>query len=375
MDYSKTLNLPKTDFPMRANLPEREPEILKFWDEIDLYGKVQQKNQGRRKFILHDGPPYANGHIHLGHVLNKVLKDIVVKYHSMIGYDAPFVPGWDTHGLPIEQQAIKAFGLNRHDIPPVEFRNKCKDFALKYVEIQREEFKRLGVRGEWDNPYLTLKPYFEARQIGVFGEMAKKGYIYKGLKPVYWCASCETALAEAEVEYGDKHSASIYVRFPVRNGRGVLPEDNTYVVIWTTTPWTLPANLAICLHPDYQYVLVRLGKEQYLVAKDLKESFLEILGAPDAEVAAEYKGSDLERVECGHPFEDRVSLVILGKHVTLEQGTGAVHTAPGHGMEDFIVGKEYDLPVLSPVDGKGCFTAEGGIFEGQFYLAANKAGL
>ncbi len=373
MDYSKTLNLPKTDFPMRANLPEREPEILKFWDEIDLYGKVQQKNQGRRKFILHDGPPYANGHIHLGHVLNKVLKDIVVKYHSMIGYDAPFVPGWDTHGLPIEQQAIKAFGLNRHNIPPVEFRNKCKDFALKYVEIQREEFKRLGVRGEWDNPYLTLKPYFEARQIGVFGEMAKKGYIYKGLKPVYWCASCETALAEAEVEYGDKHSASIYVRFPVRNGRGVLPEDNTYVVIWTTTPWTLPANLAICLHPDYQYVLVRLGKEQYLVAKDLKESFLEILGAPDAEVAAEYKGSDLERVECGHPFEDRVSLVILGKHVTLEQGTGAVHTAPGHGMEDFIVGKEYDLPVLSPVDGKGCFTAEGGIFEGQFYLDANKA--
>jgi isoleucyl-tRNA synthetase len=373
LDYSKTLNLPKTDFPMRANLPEREPEILKFWDEIDLYGKVQQKNQGRRKFILHDGPPYANGHIHLGHVLNKVLKDIVVKYHSMIGYDAPFVPGWDTHGLPIEQQAIKAFGLNRHNIPPVEFRNKCKDFALKYVEIQREEFKRLGVRGEWDNPYLTLKPYFEARQIGVFGEMAKKGYIYKGLKPVYWCASCETALAEAEVEYGDKHSASIYVRFPVRNGRGVLPEDNTYVVIWTTTPWTLPANLAICLHPDYQYVLVRLGKEQYLVAKDLKESFLEILGAPDAEVAAEYKGSDLERVECGHPFEDRVSLVILGKHVTLEQGTGAVHTAPGHGMEDFIVGKEYDLPVLSPVDGKGCFTAEGGIFEGQFYLDANKA--
>jgi len=373
MDYSKTLNLPKTDFPMRANLPQREPEILKFWEEINIYERVQEKNQGRQKFILHDGPPYANGHIHLGHVLNKVLKDIVIKYHSMSGYDAPYVPGWDTHGLPIEQQAIKAFGLNRHQIPPVEFRQKCKEFALKYVDIQREEFKRLGVRGKWDNPYLTLKPYFEARQIGVFGEMAKKGYIYKGMKPVYWCASCETALAEAEVEYGDKRSPSIYVRFPVRNGRGVLPEKDTYVVIWTTTPWTLPANLAICLHPDYQYVLVRTGREQYLVAEELKDGFLELIGAPDAEVTAVFKGSELERVECGHPFVDRVSLVILGGHVTLDQGTGCVHTAPGHGVEDFLVGKEYGLPVLSPVDARGYFTGEGGIFAGQFYLDANKA--
>lgn len=373
MDYSKTLNLPKTDFPMRGNLPQREPEILKFWEEINIYEMVQQKNRGRRKFILHDGPPYANGHIHLGHVLNKVLKDIVIKYHSMSGYDAPYVPGWDTHGLPIEQQAIKAFGLNRHQIPPVEFRQKCKEFALKYVEIQREEFKRLGVRGEWDNPYLTLKPYFEARQIGAFGEMAKKGYIYKGLKPVYWCASCETALAEAEVEYDDKRSASIYVRFPVCNGRGVLPDKDTYVVIWTTTPWTLPANLAICLHPDYRYVLVRTDREQYLVAEELKDSFLELIGASNAEVTADFKGSELERVECGHPFVDRVSLVILGGHVTLEQGTGCVHTAPGHGMEDFIVGREYGLPVLSPVDARGRFTGEGGIFAGQFYLDANKA--
>lgn len=373
MDYSQTLNLPKTDFPMRANLPEREPEFLKFWDEIDIYRRVQEKNSGRAKFILHDGPPYANGHLHLGHVLNKVLKDIVVKFHSMSGYDSPYVPGWDTHGLPIEQQAIKAFGLNRHDIDPVEFRNKCKDFALKFVDIQREEFKRLGVRGEWDKPYLTLMPHFEARQIGVFGEMAKKGYIYKGLKPVYWCATCETALAEAEVEYGDKQSASIYVRFPVKDGKGVLPEEGTYVVIWTTTPWTLPANVAISLHPDFEYVLVRVGKEKYLVAQDLKESFLETIGVHGAEVIKAYKGSELERVVCDHPFADRTSLVILGEHVTLEQGTGCVHTAPGHGMEDFIVGKQYDLPVLSPVDAKGRFTEEGGIFAGQFYLDANKA--
>jgi isoleucyl-tRNA synthetase len=373
MDYSKTLNLPKTDFPMRANLPEREPEFLKFWDEIDIYQKVQEKNSGRPKFILHDGPPYANGHIHLGHVLNKVLKDIVVKFHSMSGYDAPYVPGWDTHGLPIEQQAIKAFGLNRHEIDPVEFRNKCKDFALKFVEIQRAEFQRLGVRGLWEKPYLTLMPHYEARQIGVFGDMAEKGYIYKGLKPVYWCATCETALAEAEVEYGDKHSSSIYVRFPVKNGKGILSEKDTYVVIWTTTPWTLPANVAISLHPDFEYVLLRCGQDKYLVARELKDNFLAAAGLRGAEVTGNYKGSELELIECGHPFADRASLLILGEHVTLEQGTGCVHTAPGHGMEDFVVGKKYNLPVISPVDAKGRFTEEGGLFAGHFYLDANKA--
>ncbi|MCL6635330.1 MAG: class I tRNA ligase family protein, partial [Peptococcaceae bacterium] len=373
MDYSQTLNLPRTGFPMRANLPEREPEILKFWDEIDIYRKVQEKNSGRPKFILHDGPPYANGHIHLGTALNKILKDIVVKFHSMAGYDAPYVPGWDTHGLPIEQQAIKTFGLNRHGIHPLEFRKKCKEFALKFVDIQREEFKRLGVRGQWDKPYLTLMPHFEARQIGVFGEMAKKGYIYKGLKPVYWCASCETALAEAEVEYGEKQSPSIYVRFPVKDGRGVLPAENTYVVIWTTTPWTLPANVAVCLHPDFDYVLVRAGGEKYLVARELKDSFLAAAGLQDAGVLKEFKGAELERLECWHPFVDRVSLLILGGHVTLDQGTGCVHTAPGHGMEDFVVGREYGLPVLSPIDGKGRFTEEGGIFAGQFYLDANRS--
>ncbi|MCL6477233.1 MAG: isoleucine--tRNA ligase [Peptococcaceae bacterium] len=372
MDYGKTLNLPKTDFPMRANLPEREPEILKFWDRIDIYKMVSRKNAGRPKFILHDGPPYANGHIHLGHTLNKVLKDIVVKYHTMAGYDSPYVPGWDTHGLPIEQQAIKAMGINRHDVEPVEFRRKCKEYALKFVEIQKEEFKRLGVRGDWENPYLTLMPHFEAAQIGVFGEMAKRGYIYKGLKPVYWCSTCETALAEAEVEYGEKQSPSIYVRFPVGDGRGVLPEDNTYVVIWTTTPWTLIANVAITLHPDFDYVLARFAGDRYLVAGELLGRFMEATGLSNPEIIKEFKGRELEGVVCRHPFIDRRSLVILGDHVTLEAGTGCVHTAPGHGHEDYVVGRLYDLPVLSPLDGKGIFTGEAGEFAGQHYNEADK---
>ena len=374
MDYGKTLNLPKTDFPMRANLAEREQEFLKFWDEIDIYRMVQEKNKGRQKFILHDGPPYANGHIHLGHSLNKILKDIVVKYHSMAGYDAPFVPGWDTHGLPIEQEAIKSTGLNRDKVDLVEFRKKCREFALKFVDIQREEFIRLGVRGEWDKPYLTLMPHFEARQIGVFGDMANKGYIYKGLKPVYWCSTCETALAEAEVEYGDDLSASIYVRFPVSEGKGVLPEEDTYIVIWTTTPWTLPANVAICLHPDFEYVLLATGGVKYVVAKELKDSFMATAGLTEGQVLQEFKGADLEHVGCQHPFiPERTSRVIVGDLVTLEQGTGCVHIAPGHGMEDYEIGRLYDLPVISPVDGKGRFTDEAGMFTGQFYLDGNKA--
>ncbi|MBF7083177.1 isoleucine--tRNA ligase [Desulfallas sp. Bu1-1] len=371
MDYGKTLNLPKTGFPMRGNLPQREPEILKYWDDIDIYRKVQQKNSGKPKFILHDGPPYANGHIHLGHTLNKVLKDIVVKFHSMAGYDAPYVPGWDTHGLPIEQQAIKNLGLNRHAVDTVEFRRKCKEYALKFAEIQKEEFKRLGVRGDWEHPYFTLMPHFEARQIGVFGEMAKRGYIYKGLKPVYWCATCETALAEAEVEYAEKKSPSIYVKFPVRDGKGVLPEENTYVVIWTTTPWTLIANLAITLHPDFDYILMETGGEKLLVARELKEQFLRETGLPEGEIIGQYKGNELEKIVCGHPFIDRDSLLILGDHVTLDAGTGCVHTAPGHGHEDYLVGLKYDLPILSPVDGRGRFTGEAGKFAGQVYHEAN----
>jgi len=369
--YDHTINLMQTEFPMRANLPEREPEILKLWDELDIYRRVQEQNQGNPKFILHDGPPYANGHIHLGHALNKVLKDIIIKFYTATGYDAPYVPGWDTHGLPIEQQAIKNLGLDRHRTDVVEFRRYCRDYALQYVDIQRQEFKRLGVRGDWENPYLTLDPKFEAEQIGVFGEMAKRGYIYKGLKTVYWCCDCETALAEAEIEYGDKKSDSIYVKFPFKDANDLFDIENAYVVIWTTTPWTLPANTGICLHPEYDYVLVRVGRERYVVARGLLSQVAGVLGWEDPQVEVSFKGRDLEEAVCQHPFFDRESLVICGEHVTLEQGTGCVHTAPGHGAEDFDIGREYGLPVISPLDGKGVFTEEGGKFKGLFCYDAN----
>jgi len=369
--YDGTLNLPKTDFPMRANLPAKEPEILKFWEDNLIYEKVQEKNAGRDKFILHDGPPYANGNIHLGHTLNKVLKDIIIKHRSMIGYDAPYVPGWDTHGLPIEQQAIKNLGIDRHKTDVIEFRQHCKEYALKYVGIQKEQFKRLGVRGDWGRPYLTLNPSFEAVQIKVFGEMAKKGYIYKGLKPVYWCTDCETALAEAEVEYGDKVSPSIYVKFAIKDGKGIVPED-AFIIIWTTTPWTLPANLAVSLHPDFEYVLVTVKDEKYVLAKGLLANVAEELNWENYSIIKEFKGEELDRALCKHPFMDRDSLVILGEHVTLEAGTGCVHTAPGHGEDDFYVGKEYGLDVISPVDNSGRFTAEAGKFQGMYVQDANK---
>ncbi|MGI6555529.1 MAG: isoleucine--tRNA ligase [Bacillota bacterium] len=371
MSYNDSLNLPKTDFPMRAKLPQREPAILEHWEEIDIYHRVQEKNQGRPKFILHDGPPYANGNIHLGTTMNKILKDIIVKYHSMAGYDAPYIPGWDTHGLPIEQQAIKNLGINRHEKSTVEFRQNCRDYALKFVDIQKQQFKRLGVRGDWEDPYLTLKPEFEAEQIGVFGEMAQKGYIYKGLKPVYWCADCQTALAEAEVEYQDAKSPSIYVKFRVKDGKGLLPE-NGYVVIWTTTPWTLPANVAICLHPEFVYVLLEVDGEYYVMARELYEQALKDIGIEGAQVVREFKGRELEGVICANPLVERDSLVILGNHVTLEQGTGCVHTAPGHGIEDYEVGVRYDLPVISPLDDNGNFTSEIPMLEGMPYYKANK---
>ncbi|HHT64154.1 MAG: isoleucine--tRNA ligase [Bacillota bacterium] len=372
MDYSKTLNLPKTDFPMRGNLPQREPEILKFWEDINIYAKVQEQAKGKPKFILHDGPPYANGDIHLGHTLNKVLKDMIVKFKTMDGFDAPYIPGWDTHGLPIEQRAIKDLGLNRHKVSTVEFRKKCEEYALKYVDIQRKQFKRLGVRGDWDNPYITLNKEYEAVQIGVFGTMAKKGYIYKGLKPVYWCADCETALAEAEVEYADAKSPSIYVKFQVKDGKGILDQD-AYFVIWTTTPWTIPANVAICLHPDFTYVLVEIEGEKLVLAKELLSSFLQEIEKENYTVLKEFKGTDLEYILCRHPIMDRDSLVILGEHVTLEAGTGCVHTAPGHGADDFEVGRKYNLPVISPLDDRGIFTEEGAQFQGMSTGDANIA--
>ncbi|HQA48051.1 MAG TPA: class I tRNA ligase family protein, partial [Bacillota bacterium] len=313
MDYGKTLNLPKTDFPMRANLPAKEPEMIEFWEREDIYRRNLEKHAGKKKFILHDGPPYANGDIHLGQTLNKILKDIIVKSKSMDGYYAPYVPGWDTHGLPIETQAIKKLGINRHEKSISEFRALCKEFALKYVDLQREEFKRLGVRGDWDNPYLTLTPQFEAKQIEVFGEMAKKGYIYKGLKPVYWCPDCETALAEAEIEYSDHKTHSIYVNFPVRDDKGLFVKhtgslDRVYVIIWTTTPWTLPANLAIALNAELEYVLVEMGDSYFVVAKDKADEVRELGGYDRYKVLAEFTGRQLEGIICKHPFIDRDSV-------------------------------------------------------------------
>ncbi|NLV15819.1 MAG: isoleucine--tRNA ligase [Syntrophomonadaceae bacterium] len=371
--YDETINLMKTDFPMRANLPVKEPEILKFWEDIDIYRMVENQNKGNLKYILHDGPPYANGHIHLGHALNKVLKDIIVKFFTGIGADAPYVPGWDTHGLPIEQQAIKDLGIDRHRIDVVEFRRYCRDYALKYVDIQRQEFKRLGVRGDWEHPYLTLNPQFEAEQIGVFGAMANKGYIYKGMKTVYWCCDCETALAEAEIEYSEKNSDSIYVKFPLIDANELFPIENAYVVIWTTTPWTLPANTGITLHPEFNYALVQVEQEKYVIAADLVENVAGELGWPSYQVLQKFQGNELEEGVCRHPFIDRESLIICGEHVTLEQGTGCVHTAPGHGADDFEIGRAYGLPILSPLDGKGIFTAEAGKFEGLFCNDANSA--
>ncbi|TCK02444.1 UNVERIFIED_ORG: isoleucyl-tRNA synthetase [Anoxybacillus amylolyticus] len=371
MDYKETLLMPKTDFPMRGNLPKREPEMQKKWEEMDIYRKVQERTKGRPLFVLHDGPPYANGDIHMGHALNKILKDIIVRYKSMSGYCAPYVPGWDTHGLPIETALAKQ-GVDRKSMSVAEFRKRCEQYAYEQIDNQRRQFKRLGVRGDWDNPYITLKPEYEAQQIKVFGEMAKKGLIYKGLKPVYWSPSSESALAEAEIEYKDKRSPSIYVAFPVKNGKGVLEGDER-IVIWTTTPWTIPANLAIAVHPDLDYHVVDVSGKRYVVAAALAESVAKEIGWDAWSVVKTVKGKELEYVVARHPFYERDSLVVCGEHVTTDAGTGCVHTAPGHGEDDFLVGQKYGLPVLCPVDERGYMTEEAPGFAGMFYEDANKA--
>ena len=335
MEYKDTLLMPKTDFPMRGNLPNKEPIMQEKWAEMDIYKKVQERTAGRPYFVLHDGPPYANGDLHMGHALNKVLKDMIVRHKSMTGFHAPYVPGWDTHGLPIEQALVNK-GVKRKEMSVAEFRKMCEEYAYGQIDNQRTQFKRIGVRGDWDNPYITLKPAFEARQIEVFGEMAKKGYIYKGLKPVYWSPSSESALAEAEIEYQDKKSASIYVSFPVKDGIGVIDADVKFI-IWTTTPWTIPANLGISVHPEFIYVIVKVGEEKFLIAKDLLTFVAKEIGWEDYAVERELKGSELDRVVAKHPLYDRDSLVMLGEHVTAEAGTGCVHTAPGHGEDDFYV--------------------------------------
>ena len=371
MDYGKTLNLLKTEFPMRGNLPNKEPEIQQWWDEVNIYQKVQESKKGKPKFILHDGPPYANGDIHIGHALNKVLKDIIVRFKTMQGYDSPYVPGWDTHGMPTEHAVIINEKVDRHKVGVIEFRDRCRNYALKYVENQKEQFKRLGVRGDFENPYLTLKPEYEAKQLKVFGKMAKKGLIYKGLKPVYWSPSSESALAEAEIEYHEKRSASIYVAFEVTDGKGKLPIGSN-VIIWTTTPWTIPANLAIALNPELEYVLFKVEDKQYLVAKELLDNVKEEVGFDSTEILQQINGQELEGVITKHPIYDRESPLILGDHVTLEAGTGCVHTAPGHGEDDFYVGQKYGLDVLSPIDDQGKMTEEAPGFAGLFYEDANK---
>lgn len=378
-DYSKTLNLPRTDFPMRAGLSQKEPETLEEWEKARLYEKVMEKNAGKRTYCLLDGPPYANGDIHLGHALNKILKDIVVRYKNMTGFRAPFVPGWDTHGLPTELKARAKAGIQKaKNLTDIEIRKMCKEFALMYIDNQRNQFKRLGVIGDWENPYITLLPGYEKRQIEIFARMVSQGSIYRGLKPVYWCPSCETALAEAEIEYQNDECRSIYVKFKVSNDNGKFLDfgidcKKLYFVIWTTTAWTLPGNVAICLGKDYDYAIVKSGSEFYIIADDLVKSAMEAASIKYYEICGKIKGSSLENIEVYHPFLPRKSLVILGDHVTLDSGTGCVHTAPGHGVEDFEVCKSYkDLEVIVPVDSKGTLTDEAGEFKGLNTRDASK---
>ena len=373
-DYGKTLNLPVTEFPMRANLPENEPTTQKLFDD-GLYEKILEKNKDNKPFILHDGPPYANGEIHIGHALNKILKDTINRYKMLKGYNTIFVPGYDTHGLPTEKRAIDVLGLDRDKIGINVFRDTCRDFAAGFIEKQTEGFKRLGVLADWKNPYITYKPELESRQVEVFGKMYEKGYIYKGLKPVYWCTDCETALAEAEIEYKDVDTTSIYVKFEVKDSKGLFETKNTYIVIWTTTPWTLPGNTGITVGGDFTYAFVKVGNETLVMAKERVDDVMKESGIEDYEVTGTIPGKDLEGVICKHPFLDRESRVILGSEdtilVELGTGTGAVHTAPSYGKEDYLAGMKNGLDLIVCVDGKGYQTEDAGIFAGLKYDESN----
>ena len=376
--YDSTLNLPKTLFEMRAGLPKKEPVMLKDWDDNDLNNQLMKHNEGKPQFILHDGPPYANGNIHMGTALNKIIKDIIIREKNMEGFQAPYVPGFDTHGLPIELKALSSVGDKKKDISKLELRQICEKFATEHIDIMSDQFKRLGVIGDFEHPYLTLKPEFEARQIEIFGEMAKKGYIYKGLKPVCWCPDCQTALAEAEIEYANDPCHSIYVKFKVTDDKGKftamgLDLDKTYFVIWTTTTWTLPGNLAICVGPEYEYTVVKADGENYIMAAELVPAAMKARGVENYTTEGSFKGSELEYMKTAHPFMNRESLVIVGDHVTLESGTGCVHTAPGFGVDDFEVCKKYpEVGITVPVDSKGILTEAAGKYQGLKTDAANK---
>lgn len=369
-DYKDTLNLPQTQFPMKANLPQKEPKIIELWEEIGLYQKMAEKNKGRDSYILHDGPPYANGHLHLGHALNKILKDIIVKYKIMKGFYSPYVPGWDCHGLPIEHEVDKKLGSKKHSISQPAKRKECRAYASRFVDIQRDEFKRLGVSGTWDTPYLTMVNSYEAAIVREFHKVFKEGYVYKGKKPVHWCASCVTALAEAEVEYNNKVSPSIYVAFELERKFDLDTYKTMYLVIWTTTPWTLPANMAVAVNPNVEYVVIEQDDAVYIVAKPRLEA-LRAIPAFSGEEYASFKGYELEGFAAFHPFYYRESLITVGDFVSTEEGTGIVHIAPGHGVEDYEIGIKYRLDIYAPVDDRGRFTEEAKGFSGKPVFQAN----
>lgn len=377
MDYKESLNLPQTDFPMRANLPQREPEILKRWQDMKLYEKIEEAGRGRPNFTLHDGPPYANGHTHIGHALNKILKDIVIKSRRMQGYYAPYVPGWDCHGLPIELKVDQKLGARKKDMSKADIRRECRTYADTWVGIQSEEFQRLGVLGEWDKPYLTMHTAYEAVIARELARFVERGSLYKGKKPIHWCASCVTALAEAEVEYADHSSPTIFVKFPYTDalpaGLDNLADKPLSFVIWTTTPWTIPANLGVCLNPELPYAAVDIGHERLVIAEGLVESVMQEIGVSDYQISRVFNAGDFERRNCRHPFYERDSLILLGSHVTLEAGTGCVHTAPGHGQDDYIIGLQYGLEVYNPVDDYGRYREDLEFFGGLKVPAANEA--
>ncbi len=378
LDYNKTLNLPKTDFPMRAGLPQREPLALENWKQKDIYGNLQKKNAGKKPYILHDGPPFSNGDIHMGTAMNKVLKDFIVRYKAMSGFSAPYVPGWDNHGMPIESAIIKKNKLDRKKMSIPEFRSACRKFASDFVDRQRNEFIRLGVLADWEHPYLTMDPAFEAEEVKVFGAMYGKGYIYKGLKPVYWCPHDETALAEAEIEYENDTVTSIYVKFRVTDDKGLLSPiadpEKTYFIIWTTTTWTLPGNVAIAVNPNETYALIKASDgNNYVLALPLAEATMKQGGVESFEILKEFRGSELEYMKAAHPFLDRESLVVLADYVTMDSGTGCVHTAPGFGAEDYVTGRRYKMDLIVPVDDRGYQTADAGKFAGMYYEESNDA--
>ena len=374
-DFNATINLPKTDFPMRAGLPAREPEMLKHWEELDLYNELLKKNEGKPLFSLHDGPPFSNGALHMGHALNKSLKDFITRMYAMRGYYTPYIPGWDNHGMPIESAIIKQNKLNHKAMSVSEFRSACHEFADHYIDVQRDGFKRMGVVGDWEHPYKTMDPGFEAEEVKVFGEMYKKGYIYKGLKPVYWCPHDETALAEAEIEYQDDPCTTVYVKFPMNDDLGKLShldKSKLNFVIWTTTIWTLPGNLAIALHPDESYAVVKAPNgEMYIMAEALVEKVMKIGGFDSYEIVETHPGSFFENMLADHPFLPKTSRLVLADYVTMDSGTGCVHTAPGFGADDYVTCKRYGMDMVVPVDDQGKHTAYAGKYEGMTTDASN----